>query len=143
MRLETILKTRLNNDSIKISLTAPSNGVNEHSSHYCHNKVAMLRWLDPRRASEPPDHHHHLAPRRMGEPDGVRLTNSTTVPSIVHQNGHVTDDPLAILDNSFHRTAGQRQIYSVSRSVFLPRVVLKNSVNSALGSSGSGLGSGG
>lgn len=103
----------------------------------------MLRWLDPRKDSaEPPDHH---------DTDGVHLTTSssstTTIPSIIHHNshsGHVTDDPLAILESGYQKNNGQHQkIYSVSRSVLLPRVVLSktnSTVNSALGANNNNCG---
>ncbi|KAJ8925467.1 hypothetical protein NQ315_009301 [Exocentrus adspersus] len=70
----------------------------------------MLRWLGPRKAPEPPD---------------------SGAGAIAAQNrGDVTDDPLAAIDTG-HR--GQQQIYSVSRSVYLPRVSLKNTASVASG----------
>ncbi|XP_063905260.1 uncharacterized protein LOC135124254 isoform X3 [Zophobas morio] len=67
----------------------------------------MLRWLGPRKAPTPND----------GQADPI--------PSIL-QDEDVTDDPLATLDTL---RKGQKQIYSVTRSVFLPRVSLKNTCN--------------
>ena len=69
--------------------------------------IAMLRWLGPRKALTPND----------GQADPI--------PSIL-QDEDVTDDPLATLDTL---RKGQKQIYSVTRSVFLPRVSLKNTCN--------------
>lgn len=61
----------------------------------------MLRWFNPRKAVAPP----------IGD---------MAVKGEAERN--VTDDPLAVIDT------GQMngRIYSVSRSVLLPRVALKN-----------------
>lgn len=61
----------------------------------------MLRWFNPRKAVAPP----------IGD-----------VLAKEEAEGNVTDDPLAVID------MGQMngRIYSVSRSVFLPRVALKH-----------------
>lgn len=78
----------------------------------------MLRWLGPRKASEPPD-------------------GGSGAPAAAPNGEDVTDDPLAAIDTG-QRRRGPRQIYSVSRSVYLPRVSLKNAVPAASTTSGGG-----
>lgn len=66
----------------------------------------MVRWLEAQKETEPPD---RLLMGSMKVPVG---------------KGEITEDPLAILDGAL---TNNRQIYSVSRSVMLPRISINKS----------------
>ncbi|CAH0550299.1 unnamed protein product [Brassicogethes aeneus] len=75
----------------------------------------MLRWLGPKKPAEPPDR---------------RTPLDAAAGAGILGDGHVTDDPLAAISlpmaDPRRKRGAPRQIYSVSRSVYLPRVTLKN-----------------
>ncbi|KAL3285684.1 hypothetical protein HHI36_000216 [Cryptolaemus montrouzieri] len=68
----------------------------------------MVRWLEPQKETEPPD--------RL-------LMGSVKVPI---SQGEITDDPLACLDGM---PQNEHQIYSVTRSVMLPRLSINKSTS--------------